>query len=286
MALNVSQVAAGVMGATLVMGVCSCTNRGTDGDLAPTGGATQAEQTVNPTATDGATEVPAGQFDTKGFKPSQADWPALKDGYVFSDVPQSVEEQWIQEMWPHLWDDGVRAVTPDAGLPDYKTFGATGVFGPTVQYVGGQRFEGTVQMPLAFRNATDPNVFPVDIVHGWLDNTPKTNAGNRYKIDYGQASYTVYITEHPELVDSIKGGDAADTSIKFYDPNHNELGTLQEWFPDWATAWAYLQQNGFHPPKGDRELYPAELMVEVFDSNYQEHAYDSSVGQFVEVIRN
>lgn len=101
---------AGTLGGLALLGLCSCSHDTATVD--PTGGPTaNVEQTVSPSPT------AAPEFVLRTA--TKADWPAVADAstYVFSDAPQSEAEQFIQDSYPDLWAQGVRALSPKYVAP-------------------------------------------------------------------------------------------------------------------------------------------------------------------------
>lgn len=137
-----------------------------------------------------AAETPQSDgFDTHGFSlisDGPEDWAAYSDGYVFSDVPQSVGEQYIFDNYPDLWSQGIRVLSGKY----VKGYNASDplTYGSVIQYIDGQRYEGTDSMPLGFRGQ-DPDVMPMDaytnLINADLSGTWATE-GN-----VGQGGYTV-----------------------------------------------------------------------------------------------
>ncbi|MDE0573947.1 hypothetical protein ON058_11065, partial [Demequina sp. B12] len=121
-----------------------------------------------------------------------------------------------------------------------------------VQYIDGERFEGSEKMPLGFRAATtDPNELPSDTVKDMVAafddlSIPMTEAGN-----VGQGGYSVLIAENKD--------NARDAGVGINDANDvevivNRVGTYKPLDEDgvmrFATideALAWVEENGYLP---------------------------------------
>jgi len=164
-ALNRQQVAAGISTATAVLGLCSCTP---SPDPSLTGsGAPTIEQTIEPTGA--PTEQPRGQewvaTDNYLAVPVGIAFLSQTDpNYVFSDEPQDAAEQWIFDNGPDQWALGVRAISLLATTPGYTPNDHPNQPAVLVQYINGERYEGTEDMPLGFRGQIeDPESLPTDV---------------------------------------------------------------------------------------------------------------------------
>ena len=181
-ALNAKQVAAGVLTAATVLGLCSCSsNNGTTPGPGPTA---SVEQPYTPTAEPIAVAedlLPAWWAEAGDVFPAEYGIPAAyAPDYVFSDTPRGAHEQWIFDNYPQHWEAGVRAMSPYInwypwgwdGKIDYRR-GPDGLYAldedgnriveswpepgpaPLVQFYDGVRYDGTPMLPLAF-GANDP----------------------------------------------------------------------------------------------------------------------------------
>jgi hypothetical protein len=91
------------------------------------------------------------------------EWPAYSEDYVLSDQPQSKAEQFILDEYPDLWGQGVRVLSPKL-VPGYN-YADPATPGAVVQYINGERYEGTISYPLGFRGQiADPQSLPSDTV--------------------------------------------------------------------------------------------------------------------------
>lgn len=186
------RLVASAMGGLSLLGLCSCSSD--TANVTPTGGPTaNVEQTIAPSGVavdiSDPLEVPAEE------------WASDSADYVFSDTPQGVQEEWLEQNWPDVWAQGVRAVTTDEWtvpniLPAAE--GDNGTPGALVQYVGGERYEGTVDLPLRFQPAvTDGSVLSSASVDAYVG---MANGTTSYGIDFGYNSYNVSIVEHNPAV--------------------------------------------------------------------------------------
>lgn len=193
------RVIAGALGGLALLGLCSCSRDSAVVD--PTGGPTAAtEQTIAPSVaavdiSDPST-VPAGK------------WASDSPDYVFSDVPQGVQEQWLAQNYPDLWAQGVRAVTTSTWtVPNIlpATAGDKGTPGALVAYVGGVKYVGTVDLPLRFQpGVTDGSVFSSVNTDTYVA-LAKNPQGSIAGVDFGYNSYNVSIVEHDPAV--ARSGD-------------------------------------------------------------------------------
>lgn len=295
---NRQKVAAGALAATAMLGLCSCTSDPTpDPTASPT---TSVEQTVEPTAQpsigeDGEVVADDAWVDNgSGFPPMGITFPAATDeNYEFSEEPQGRAEQWIFDNHPDMWERGVRAVTFSRMIDENWEE----VPGALVQYIDGERFEGSEKMPLGFRAATtDPNELPSDTVKDKVAafddlSVPMTEAGN-----IGQGGYEVYIAENGDNARGAGVGVTDDNDVELvvsrignYKPL-DEDGVMRFATIDEALAW--VEENGYLPGgEGMRPLYPGEVasltMMEESGTpgNYTKTSkvYDPSKGEWVVV---
>ncbi|WP_274669112.1 hypothetical protein [Demequina sp. B12] len=293
---NRQSVAAGVMAGAVVLGACSCsTNPGPDPDISPT---TSVEQTVEPTAQpsigeNGEVVADDAWVDNgSGFPPMGITFPAATDeNYEFSEEPQGRAEQWIFDNHPDMWERGVRAVTFSRMIDENWEE----VPGALVQYIDGERFEGSEKMPLGFRAATtDPNVVPSDTVPDRVKafddlSVPMTEAGN-----IGQGGYEVFITENASGARDAGVGVTDDNDVELivsrignYKPL-DEDGVMRFATIDEALAW--VEENGYLPGgEGMRPLYPGEVTSLTITEEsgtpgnytYETKVYDSSKDEWV-----
>jgi len=262
MMTNGRQLLAGALGVSAILGLGACSPAAD-----PTGGPTTSiEQTMSPSPT---AEAP---FNVRTAE--ESDWAVYSDGYVPSDEPQGAGEQLIFDTYPDLWDQGVRALS-NKMMPGYN-MGDPAVPGALVQYIDGERFEGTVSTPLGFRGQTDaPDTLPSDAVTNWA--SALTGRGVWPEGNSGQGGYTVEITENGLNERHTNGdvGQSNDTKlvISQFDKSDRikQVGETMR-FADWETAWAYAQSNGYSVPGMERPLYPGEVasvtvIREVIDAN-------------------
>ena len=265
------QIVAATLAGTAILGLCSCS-----GDSAPdvTGNpGPTIEQTIEPTASaaidiSDPLEVPAGE------------WASQSEGYVFSDEPQGVQEQWLAQNYPDLWDQGVRAVTTDEWtVPSFPGSKEKGTPGALVQYVGGERYEGTTDLPLRFNPAvTDGSVLSsanIDAKIYTLNHRDQPFSPDR---DTGFNSYTVSIKEHdPEMA---RAGDAGvldyPTSVTVYYARSEGVGVTRT-FDTKDEAIAYVMGGVTPDIAGEtRTLNPGEIAGVVLferDSNTDSQGY-------------
>lgn len=282
-ALNGMRVVAGLMVGAAVVGLCSCSTDTTAAD--PTGGpTTQVEQTITPSETavdiSDPAAVPAGE------------WPAESADYTFSEEPQGVQEQWLAQNYPDVWAQGVRAVTTDTWtVPNDRLNKGKGTPGALVQYVGGERYEGTVDLPLRFQPAvTDGGTLSsvnTDVnVQMAKNNFTPAPAPVAPGTDYGFNSYGVSISErdakyarnsdvdrnYRTSVQITSGGAVIGDDILF--------DTADE-----ALAWV---MGGVTPEiSGDaRVIYPGEISEvrwggEDDNGNFRAKIFDSRIGDWI-----
>jgi len=274
-ALNREQVAAGILTATAVLGLCSCSSDTSATDPTISGGpTTQVEQTIAPSPS------PSLAADFVVRTATADDWPAVSDpaDYVFSDTPQSKGEQFIADSYPDLWDQGIRALSPKM-VPGYN-FADPAQPGALVQYIDGERYEGTNAEPLGFRGQIeDPQSLPSDVVANTIEGI--TGRGAWPEGNTGQGGYLISINER----------DPKGTALGVYqfidNSSTKELGTMY-FDGGWEEAWAYAQTHGYSVPGMDRELYPGEVSgVTALHYNWGTTAmsrwvFDSSVNGWVE----
>lgn len=264
MKIAIRTVAAGAFGAAtlLTLGACS-----TATDLTAPTATTSVEQTMSPS--------PSADAGFVLRTATEDDWPALADGYVFSDAPQSDAEQYIFDTYPDLWAQGVRALSPK--YIDPYTFGDEKVPGATVQYVNGVRYEGTNQMPLGFRGQLDnPAVMPTDAI----DNTVASLQAPTARHDNtGQGGYVIDIVENMNNERRVGSGidQSNDTKLIVSAGDGRQIGETMR-FADWESAWSHLQTNGFKVDGQERALYPGEVanvkvLREVLDAQNQNNGY-------------
>ncbi len=235
------------------MGLCSCSTDTNATD--PTGGPTTSiEQTVSPSP---SAEAP---FNVRTAE--ESDWAVYAEGYIFSEEPQGAGEQFIVDTYPELWAQGVRALS-NKMMAGYNLMDPA-LPGALVQFIDGERFEGTVSMPLGFRGQTAaPNELPSDVVANRISavTTGEWPAGNA-----GQGGYTIQILENSGI-ERRPGSDitqANDTQliVSQFDKGDRmkQMGEIMR-FADWQTAWAYAQANGYSVPGMERPLYPGEVVT-------------------------
>ena len=159
---------------------------------------------------------------------------------MFSDTPQGAAEQWIFDLAPKQWDLGVRAVTGSSNTTgfDYEDTMTPAV---TVQYINGERYEGTESMPLGFRGQTKaPKSLATDIVDETVaanrDSSTMENEGN-----FGRGGYKIAIVEEP----------GSPVTLNFLDMRSGNgvpaAGETPRTFKTWEEAWAYVHDSGYAP---------------------------------------
>jgi len=285
--LTRGQVRAGALGVSAILGLCSCSSNTEAVDPTISGGATtQVEQTISPSPSAAAVDisnpaaVPAGE------------WPAESADYTFSEEPQGVQEQWLAQNYPDAWAQGVRAVTTDSWMvPSDPRDDGKGTPGALVQYVGGERYEGTVDLPLRFQPAvTDGDTLSsvnTDVnVQMSKNNFTPTPTPMPPGLDYGFNSYGVSISErdakyarnsdvdrnYRTSVQITSGGKVIGDEILF--------DTADE-----ALAWV---MGGVTPEiSGDaRVINPGEISVvswmgEDANGNFRAKIFDSRIGDWI-----
>lgn len=121
---------------------------------------------------------------------------------MFSDTPQGVQEEWLSKNYPALWAQGVRSVTTTTWtIPNIlpAAAGDKGTPGALVAYVGGVKYEGTVDLPLRFQPAvTDGSVLSSVDIDAYVGMV--TSKGSTSGVDFGYNSYNVSIVEHDPSV--------------------------------------------------------------------------------------
>ncbi len=285
--LNRQQIAAGVVGTAAMFGLCSCA-----GDTTPSptdSGTPTVEQTVQPSPEVSASEYADPRDDPANWPPQYLDaiprdlvFPGNDAGYAFSDSPQGTGEQWIFDNHPELWAQGVRVISLDRTLPGYLTSDPKQP-AALVQYINGKRYEGAEGMPLFFRGQLDnPETFPTDVYKNTilLLKGEKSPEGE----PHGYVGYNLGIIEQ---ISPMGGNGGAE--VTFVGPN-GRIGEPQL-FPDWETAWASLQKNGFQPNAEDaRALNPGEIVsVGVMDQGDEPRnraslmVLNPSTGEFITV---
>lgn len=210
---------------------------------------------------------------------------------MFSDTPQGVQEEWLSKNYPALWAQGVRSVTTTTWtIPNIlpAAAGDKGTPGALVAYVGGVKYEGTVDLPLRFQPAvTDGSTFSsanTDANIAIAKNPSSSAAG----IDFGRSSYSIGITTH-----DIAAADGADkgmqdypTTVKISCDGFNVIGTLRE-FKTKDEAIAYVM--GGVTPNGvadARVINPGEISrINLIDrvSNTETHfsTFDPRTGGWI-----
>jgi hypothetical protein len=208
----------------------------------------------------------------------ESDWAVYADSYVSSDEPQGAGEQFIADTYPDLWDQGIRALSPKM-VPGYN-FADPAQPGALVQYIDGERFEGTISMPLGFRGQTTaPNELPSDAVANVI--TAINGRGARPAGNTGQGGYLISINERDPK------GTALEVLSYIKNDQTKKLGSTM-YFDGWEEAWAYAQSNGYSVPGMERALYPGEASrVTALHYNWGTTAmsrwvFDSSVNDWVE----
>jgi len=247
-ALNGKQVAAGTLGVSAILGLCSCSTDTNAADPTISGGpTTQVEQTVSPSPS--PSPSPAADFVVRTA--TEDDWSAYSDEYAYSAEPQGAGEQLIFDSYPDLWDQGVRALSPKM-VPGYN-FADPAVPGAVVQYIDGERYEGTISEPLGFRGQTaSPESLPSDTVANRI--AMINDIGSYPAANVGQGGYTMTINEK----DPSGKGTALEVYQFIKNDQTKQLGSTM-YFGDWKEAWAYAQSHGYSVPGMDRELYPGEV---------------------------
>ena len=264
------KVAAGAMAAAMMLGLCSCANSPSpDPEVSSTVAVEQPAEpapTASPdeTVDDGDWVVPEGDDSwPDGWQkavPEGITFPAQTDAnYEFSDEPRGRAEQWLFEHWPELWDQGVRSISDTKMTPGIMR-DASATPAALVQYINGERVEGTEDTPLRFRGqATDIDKFPTDVFPNSM--TSFKNPGTSSAGAIGQGGYGVLIEEHY----GGKRGEVITTSMQIYAAEEgfdgkDVGGGNRRNFDTWEDAWAFIEENGFQPStKGVRELYPGEI---------------------------
>jgi len=181
----------------------------------------------------------------------ESDWAVYAEGYVFSEEPQGAGEQFIVDTYPELWAQGVRVLSNKL-VPGYN-YADPAQPGAVVQYINGERYEGTTSTPLGFRGQiADPESLPSDTV---ANSIAAINGGGEWPAgNTGQGGYTLSINE--------KDRSGKGTALEIYqfiaNDQTKQLGTTM-YFGGWEEAWAYAQSNGFSVPGMERELYPGEV---------------------------
>lgn len=198
---------------------------------------------LSPSPTASAAEAP---FDVRTA--TEDNWSAYSDGYVFSEQPQGAGEQFVADMYPDLWAQGVRVLSNKL-VPGYN-YADPATPGAVIQYINGERYEGTISTPLGFRGQTaSPNTLPSDAVANFVAGIngdgawPEGNAG--------QGGYMIAINER----------DAKGTALEVYQFIDNSSTKMigSAMFSDWEEAWAYAQANGYSTPGMERRLNPGEV---------------------------
>lgn len=284
--LNGTRVVAGLMVGAAGLGLCSCSSNTNATELTLSGPTMSVEQTADPAVS--PTPLPT----TDPMYLIRVEFPAETDpGYVFSDTPQSDSEQYIKDTYPDLWAQGVRAVTTDTWtVPNDRLNKGKGTPGALVQYVGGERYEGTVDLPLRFQPAvTDGGTLSsvnTDVnVQMAKNNFTPAPAPVAPGTDYGFNSYGVSISErdakyarnsdvdrnYRTSVQITAGGKVIGDDILF--------DTADE-----ALAWV---MGGVTPEiSGDaRVIYPGEIsavawMGEDANGNFYYKIFDSRIGDW------
>lgn len=272
---NRQKVMAGALAATLMLSVCSCSKDTTpDPSVSPTVG---IEQPVEPSPTvdttvspdneavdDGDWVIPEGDDSwPAGWEkvvPEGITFPAQTDAnYEFSDEPQGRAEQWLFDQWPELWEQGVRSIS-DSKMTPGITRDASATPAALIQYINGERAEGTEEIPLGFRGqATDINKFPTDAFPNRMASFKDPQAPSQGAT--GRGGYGVFIQEHY----GGKRGEVITASMQIYGyetgfGSKDAGGGNRRNFDTWEDAWAFIEENGFQPStKGARELYPGEI---------------------------
>ncbi|WP_430867443.1 hypothetical protein [Demequina aurantiaca] len=229
-------------------------------------------------ATDNYLAVPVGITF-----PSQTD-----PNYVFSDEPQGAAEQWIFDNAPEQWALGVRAVSIQGTTKGYN-YEDSLIPSVLVQYINGERYEGTESMPLGFRGQIeDPGTIPADAVDRRLAGLKDSSMTEADPGNNGRGGYIVDIVEQ---IGARGGSGGAKLYISDFRSGRDTPAAGEEPrnFPTWEAAWAYLQENGFTPnSEGARTLNPGEIaQIMATDAGekagdpYVAYVYDPRVGDFV-----
>lgn len=154
--------------------------------------------------------------------------------------------------------------------------------GATVQYINGERYEGTNTEPLGFRGQIqDPQSLPSDAVANVI--TAINGRGEWPAGNVGQGGYTIDINERDPK------GTALEVRLFNKNDQGQKLGSTM-YFGDWEEAWAYAQTHGYSVPGMDRELYPGEVSsITALHYNKRTAAmsvwvFDSSVNDWVVAV--
>jgi len=228
MRITTRMVSAAAVGSATLLALGACSTATDPAPIVP-GSTTKVEQTMSPSP---SAEAP---FNVRTAE--ESDWAVYSDGYVSSDVLQGAGEQLIFDTYPDLWAQGVRALS-NKMMAGYNLMDPA-VPGALVQYIDGERFEGTVSMPLGFRGqTTSPNELPSDAVANRISavTTGEWPAGNA-----GQGGYTIQILENSGI-ERRAGSDitqANDTQLIVYQfdkgDRMKQMGEIMR-FADWQTA--------------------------------------------------
>lgn len=178
------------------------------------------------------------------------------DTYEFSTEPQDAAERWIFDNYPELWEDGVRAVTPsNMWNPGAISSHSSDKVGGLVQYINGERFEGSAQLPLAFDYAEgNPHVVSSAVRQVLVEAADGDRSTGDPTADRGDAAYRVEIREKGSWTEVHFVARGLGSGAVYLDRNGpREHGS-------WEEAWASIQENGFVPNiEGARALYPGEI---------------------------
>lgn len=234
------------------------------------------EQTTAPAPTLSASPTAAPEFVVRTA--TEEDWSAYSDGYVFAEQPQGEGEQFIADTYPDLWAQGVRVLSPKL-VPGYN-YADPALPGAVIQYINGERYEGTISTPLGFRGQTaSPESLPSDTVANTI--AAINGRGAWPEGNSGQGGYTIDINEK----------DAKGTALAVYQFTNNsatkQIGSTM-YFSNWEEAWAYAQTNGYSTPGMDRALNPGEVSSAVtlrksssnVSTGMSMWVYDSSIGDW------
>lgn len=279
------QVAAVGITAAAILGLCSCASLAElDVNASPVAASASAEASASPSAVADAAQT---LEDFSLSEATDADWAAYGEGYEFSDEPQSVGEQWLKDNYPDLWDQGVRVITDKNPAPPVE-WGDDPTMGVLVQYINGERAEGTEDIPLRFRGrATDINEMPTDVYPNMV---AAFKDPSRTQAD-GTIGHGGYIVQIIERFGGMRGTPVnTEFSITAYEDNMAGIdagGGPMRNVDTWEDAWQFIQDNGYLPnTPGARELYPGEIarvtvIEEMPDGSREYRVLNPETGEFV-----
>ncbi|WP_430867445.1 hypothetical protein [Demequina aurantiaca] len=283
-ALNRPKLAVSALIATTALILSSCSSEAASDS--PASASQSAEPTVASTvapsleASPPATSPQEYVLTTDGTVPDGMAFPSTQDDYVFSAEPQGEAEQWIHDSYPELWDAGVRAVVskqePNWDMTGYQP-------STLAQYVDGVKYVGSEKLPLGFGiHASNVNEYRADghaaVVSGMKDSSQNSlETGNP-----GFGGYMISILENPQS--KFNGGN--DTEVQFARSGiSGSVLKVPTMFESPEEAWAWVQDNNFTPPGGDRALTTGEIsavkvMDETGSNQYNVKALNPTTGKF------